>query len=66
MKKDINKQEEMVAALWDFAHDLQTNKPDVWGVNRDGSEKTAMNHKAIMTAMERLAKNFNLELQEVQ
>jgi hypothetical protein len=66
MRKNINKQEEMVSALWDFAYDLQHNKPDMWSTEHDGIRKTAMNDKAIRKAIERLAENFGLELQEVQ
>lgn len=66
MKKNINKQEEMVATLWDFAYDLQTSEPNMWGTDREGGKKTSMNDKAIRTAMARLAKNFNLEIQELQ
>lgn len=65
-KKNINKQYEMVSTLWDFAYDLQNTEPDIWSTKPDGSRKTAMNHKAIRKAMDRLANNFGLILQEEQ
>jgi hypothetical protein len=64
--KNINKQEEMVSTLWDFAKGLQqsTNK-SASSVDKNGY-KTEMDLEVLRTAMERMAKNFNLEIQSVQ
>ena len=64
--KNINKQEELVSALWNFARDLQysTNKT-TRSVGKDGIE-THMDMKIMHETLERIAKNFNLEIQEVQ
>lgn len=65
--KNINKQEELVSALWQFAEDLQRN-PELCtsgSIAKDGF-KTQMNMDAIGRAIDRIAKNFNLELQEIQ
>ena len=66
MKEDIDKQKEMVSILWEFAHDLQNNRPDSWSTNHDTWKQTAMNMKAIRKAMQKLADNFELELIEIQ
>ena len=64
--KNINKQEEMVSALWDFARGLEysTNKT-ARSINKEGVE-THMDFEVLRKAMERIAKNFNLEIQEIQ
>ena len=64
--KNINKQEELVSALWDFARGLEysTNKT-ARSVGKDGIE-THMDMAVIHEALHRIAKNFNLEIQEVQ
>lgn len=64
--KNINKQEEMVSALWDFAKELQkSTKKTASSVDKDGY-KTEMDLAVMRRAMERIAKNFNLEIQAVQ
>ncbi len=64
--KNINKQEELVSALWDFAKELQksTNKTSR-AIDKDGYE-TGMDMNAMNKAINRIAKNFNLEIQSVQ
>lgn len=64
--KNINKQEELVSALWDFAKELQrsTNK-SASSTGKDGY-KTNMDMKVMRITMERIAKNFNLEIQPIQ
>ncbi len=56
----------MVSALWDFAKSLQksTNKTSR-SVDKDGYE-THMDMKVMREAMERIAKNFNLEIVPIQ
>lgn len=58
--------EELVSALWDFAKELQrsTNK-SASCVDKDGY-KTNMDLKVLGETMERIAKNFNLEIQPIQ
>lgn len=64
--KNINKQEELVSALWDFAKELQksTNKT-TYSKDKNGV-KTHMDMSVLRKTMERIAKNFNLEIQEIQ
>lgn len=68
--KNINKQEELVSALWDFAKGLQ-NSPIV----KDETCAKSIDNKGTVTKMDmevmhetlhRIAKNFNLEIQPVQ
>lgn len=64
--KNINKQEELVSALWDFAKALQKSEYKMAAsVDKDGY-KTAMDMKVMHETLHRIAKNFNLEIQEVQ
>ena len=64
--KNINKQEEMVSILWNFAKELQKSKnKDARSVDKDGYE-TRMDMKVMGNAIERMAKNFNLEIQPIQ
>lgn len=65
--KNINRQEELVSALWDFAEELQRNpeKCTVKMIADDGF-KTKMNMEAINKTINRIAKNFKLEIQEIQ
>lgn len=64
--KNINKQEELVSALWDFARELQySTDKTAKSTNKDGIE-TEMDLSVMRKAMERIAKNFNLEIQAVQ
>ncbi len=64
--KNINKQEELVSALWDFAKELQrsTNK-SASSIGEDGY-KTNMDMEVMHNTVERIAKNFNLEIQPIQ
>jgi hypothetical protein len=64
--KNINKQEELVSALWEFAKDLQksTDKSTCM-IDKDGYE-TNMDMAVMGKTMKRIAKNFNLEIQEIQ
>lgn len=68
--KNINKQEELVSALWDFAKGLQ--KSDVVkssnctrSVDKDGFE-TKMDMDVFHKTFVRIADNFKLEIQEIQ
>lgn len=68
--KNINKQEELVSALWDFAEGLQKSeiiKSEVCAksVDKEGFE-TKMDMQVFRKAFIRIANNFNLEIQEVQ
>ena len=64
--KNINKQEELVSALWDFAKELQKSEnKNATTVDKDGY-KTKMDMTVMRNAMERIAKNFNLEIQSIQ
>jgi len=64
--KNINKQEELVSALWDFAKELQrsTNK-SAFTVDKDGY-KTNMDMDVMHKTVERIAKNFNLVIHPIQ
>ncbi len=64
--KNINKQEELVSALWDFAKELQksTNKT-ARTIDKD-DYATDMDMEVMRKTMERIAKNFNLEIQSIQ
>jgi hypothetical protein len=62
MKKSIDKQEEVVSALWDFAHDLQTHNHEARSESFDGKKKTTMNMESIRKAHERIMKNFGYEI----
>ena len=66
MKKNINKQEALVSALWDFAYDLQTMGFDMSSESFDGTRKTKMNSKAIKKAMINIGNIFHLEIQPIQ
>ena len=64
--KNINKQEELVSALWDFAKALQKSaNKSAANVDKDGY-KTEMDMEVMRKTMERIAKNFNLEIQPIQ
>lgn len=64
--KNINKQEELVSALWDFAKELQKSEnKNAAVVDKDGY-RTEMDLAVMRKTMERIAKNFNLEIQEIQ
>ena len=64
--KNINKQEELVSALWDFAKELQQSKnKTAASVDKDGY-RTEMDMVVIGKAITRIAKNFNLEIQPIQ
>ena len=64
--KNINKQEELVSALWDFAKELQKSEhKNVASVDKEGYE-TRMDMEVMGQAIERIAKNFNLEIQSIQ
>ena len=64
--KNINKQEEMVSALWNFAKELQQSEnKTAASVDKNGYE-TKMDLKVMRRAMDRIATNFNLEIQEIQ
>jgi len=69
--KNINKQEELVSALWDFAKGLQKSEVIKSGVctksidrKGDGFE-TKMDMEVMDKTLKRIAKNFNLEIQPV-
>ncbi len=63
MKKNINKQEEVVSILWAFAHDLQTSTKLHTTCTSDG---TKMDLDAIEKAITAILAVFNLEVTEVQ
>lgn len=64
--KNINKQEEMVTILWDFARDLQYSKnKTAKSISKNGIQ-TDMDLEVMRVAMEKMAKNFNLEIQSIQ
>lgn len=66
--KNINKQEELVSALWDFAKGLQKSEnlsAKSVDIKRDGFE-TKMDMEVMHEAIEKIAEIFNLEIQEVQ
>ena len=64
--KNINKQEELVCALWDFAKGLQKSKnKNTSSVDKNGF-KTKMDMEVLHVALHRIAKNFNLEIQKIQ
>jgi len=70
--KNINKQEELVSALWDFAKGLQYSqsiKDGTCAIARSingGEFETKMDMEILRKTIERIAKNFNLEIQPVQ
>lgn len=64
--KNINKQEELVSALWDFAKGLQKSKNKTTKTIDKGGFKTEMDLNVMRKTMERIAKNFNLEIQSIQ
>ena len=64
--KNINKQEELVSALWDFAKELQKSENKTAASVDKNGYRTEMDLAVMRNAMERIAKNFNLEIQEIQ
>lgn len=68
--KNINKQEELVSALWDFAKGLQKSESIKSGVCAKSIDKdkfeTKMDMQVMHEAMVRIANNFNLEIQQIQ
>lgn len=68
--KNINKQEELVSALWDFAKGLQKSEEIKSGVCAKSIDKSGYETKMDMAVMHetlhRIAKNFNLEIQSIQ
>ena len=64
--KNINKQEELVSALWDFAKALQKSKnKSASSIDKNGY-KTEMDMEVMHNTLHRIANNFNLEIQPVQ
>lgn len=64
--KNINKQEELVTALWNFARKMEySTDKTARSVGKDGIE-THMDMQAMHEALHTIAKIFNLEIQEVQ
>ena len=66
MNKDIDKQEELVAALWDFAYDLETMRKDCFAIGLKNEHPTHMSMEAIHKAIERIMKNFDYEVIPVE
>lgn len=68
--KNINKQEELVSALWDFAKGLQKSEEIKSGQCAKSRDKSGYETKMDMTvmheALHRIAKNFSLEIQSIQ
>lgn len=68
--KNINKQEELVSALWQFAKRLQYSEVIKSGVCAKSIDKkgveTKMDMEAMSEAVARIADNFNLEIQSIQ
>lgn len=64
--KNINKQEELESALWDFAKELQKSKNKSASTIDKSGFKTEMDLAVMRVTMERIAKNFNLEIQPIQ
>jgi len=68
--KNINKQEELVSALWDFAKGLQKSEAIKSGVCLRSTDKegfkTKMDMEVMHETLHRIAKNFNLEIQSIQ
>ena len=68
--KNINKQEELVSALWDFAKGLQKSESIKSGVCAKSIDKdkfeTKMDMEVMDKTLKRTSKNFNLEIQSIQ
>ena len=63
---NINKQEELVSALWDFAKALQKSQnKTAASVDKEGF-KTEMDMQIMHDTLHRISENFNLEIQEIQ
>lgn len=64
--KNINKQEDLVSALWNFARALEhsTNKT-AKSVGKDGIE-THMDMQVMRDTLHKIAAIFKLEIQEIQ
>jgi len=67
--KNINKQEELVSALWDFAKGLQKSEIIKSGICSKSIDKekfeTKMDMEVMGKTLKRIADNFNLEIQPV-
>lgn len=61
-RKNINKQEDVVHALWEFAHDLQVSK----NVNTSRADGTKVDLDAVEKALRSILATFNVEITEVQ
>lgn len=61
-KKNINKQEEVVHVLWEFAHDLQVPK----NLNTSRADGTKVDLDAVEKALRNILATFNIEITEVQ
>jgi len=64
--KNINKQEELCSALWDFAKELQKSVNKSMSITDKDGYKTNMDMNVFHETFTRIAKNFNLEIQEIQ
>ena len=62
----IPKQEEVVSALWDFAHNLETRYHDAKSLNPDGTTKTTVNLKVVHTTLEKIMTTFGYKTVEIQ
>lgn len=61
-RKNINKQEEVVHTLWEFAHDLQVSK----NLNTSRADGTKVDLDAVEKALRSILATFNIEITEVQ
>ena len=60
------KQDEVVASLWDFAHDLETMPHDGNSFTFEGEIKTTVNLEAVGKALERIMTAFGYNVASIQ
>jgi hypothetical protein len=60
------KQDEVVASLWNFAHDLETMPHDGKSFTFEGEIKTTVNLEAVGKALERIMKAFGYNVVSIQ
>ena len=64
--KNINKQEDLVSALWDFAKELQQSENKTAASVDKSGYRTEMDLIVMRKTLERIAKIFHLEIQSIQ
>jgi hypothetical protein len=62
----VDKQEDVVIALYEFAHDLETMEHNCTSINPETKVKTTVNLSAVGTTLEKIMATFGYQVVEIQ